>query len=133
MPLVFNHRVYGVLDVQSDQLNAFSGQDLLLFETLADAIAGAIRNADLYRSEQWRRQVGDSLREVAVLLSANASIDQVLEAILTELERNLPSDISAIWLIDEEDIYCAAVHGANAADLEQATTGNDIVHGNRPT
>ncbi len=119
MPLVFNNRVYGVLDVQSDQLNAFSGQDLLLFETLADAIAGAIRNADLYRSEQWRRQVGDSLREVAVLLSANASIDQVLEAILTELERNLPSDISAIWLLDEENIYCAAVHGANAADLER--------------
>ncbi len=119
MPLVFDGRVYGVLDVQSDQLNAFTTQDLMLFETLADAIAGAIRNADLYRSEQWRRQVGDSLREVAVLLSANASLEQVLEAILTELERNLPSDISAIWLLDEEDIYCAAVHGANAADLER--------------
>lgn len=119
MPLVFNEQVYGVLDVQSDQLDAFSGQDVTLFETLADAIAGAIRNADLYRSEQWRRQVGDSLREVAVLLSANASLDQVMEAILTELERNLPADISAIWLIDEDDIYCAAVHGARAADLER--------------
>lgn len=118
MPLVFNERVYGVLDVQSDQVDAFTGQDMMLFETLADAIAGAIRNADLYRSEQWRRQVGDSLREVAVLLSANASLDQVLDAILTELERNLPSDISAIWLLDDEDVYCAAVHGAKAADLE---------------
>lgn len=119
MPLVFDGQVYGVLDVQSDQLNAFTQQDALLFETLADAIAGAIRNADLYRSEQWRRQVGDSLREVAVLLSANASLEQVLEAILTELERNLPSDISAIWLLDEDDMYCAAVHGAKALDLER--------------
>ncbi len=119
MPLVFDGQVYGVLDVQSDQVDAFSQQDLLLFETLADAIAGAIRNADLYRSEQWRRQVGDSLREVAVLLSANASLEQVLEAILTELERNLPSDISAIWLLDEDDVYCAAVHGAKAIDLER--------------
>jgi serine phosphatase RsbU (regulator of sigma subunit)/putative methionine-R-sulfoxide reductase with GAF domain len=119
MPLVFDGQVYGVLDVQSDQVDAFSQQDMLLFETLADAIAGAIRNADLYRSEQWRRQVGDSLREVAVLLSANASLEQVLEAILTELERNLPSDISAIWLLDDDDVYCAAVHGANAADLER--------------
>jgi phosphoserine phosphatase RsbU/P len=74
----------------------------------------------LYRSEQWRRQAGDSLREVAVLLSANASIDQVLDAILTELERNLASDVAAIWLLDEEDIYCAAVHGARASDLELA-------------
>ena len=120
MPLIFNGQVYGVLDIQSDQLNAFSEDDKLLFEALADAIAAAIRNADLYRSEQWRRQVADSLREVAVLLSANASLEQVLHATLTELERNLPSDIAAIWLLDEDDIYCAAVHGANASDLNAA-------------
>ncbi|GAB4493069.1 MAG: hypothetical protein Fur0016_20970 [Anaerolineales bacterium] len=120
VPLVFSGQVLGILDVQSDQLNAFTEQDKLTIETLGDSIAAAIRNADLYRSEQWRRQVGDSLREVAVLLSANASLEQVLDAILTELERNLPSDISAIWLLDEETIYCAAVHGARASDLERA-------------
>ncbi len=120
MPLIFNGQVYGVLDIQSDQLNAFNEDDRLLFEALADSIAAAIRNADLYRSEQWRRQVSDSLREVAVLLSANASLEQVLDATLTELERNLPSDIAAIWLLDEEDVYCAAVHGANAKDLNEA-------------
>lgn len=120
MPLIFNGQVYGVMDIQSDQLNAFNEEDRLLFETLSDAIAAAIRNADLYRSEQWRRQVADSLREVAVLLSANASLEQVLDATLTELERNLPADIAAIWLLDQEDIYCAAVHGASAADLNNA-------------
>jgi len=120
VPLIFNGQVHGVLDVQSDQLNAFTEQDKLIIETLGDSIATAIRNADLYRSEQWRRQVGDSLREVAVLLSANASLDHVLDAILTELERNLPSDVAAIWLLDEEDLYCAAVHGARASDLERA-------------
>ncbi len=120
MPLIFNGQVYGVLDIQSDQLDAFNQDDRILFEALADAIAAAVRNADLYRSEQWRRQVADSLREVAVLLSANASLEQVLDATLTELERNLPSDIAAIWLLDQDDIYCAAVHGASAADLNTA-------------
>jgi serine phosphatase RsbU (regulator of sigma subunit)/putative methionine-R-sulfoxide reductase with GAF domain/anti-sigma regulatory factor (Ser/Thr protein kinase) len=120
VPLIFNGHVNGILDVQSDQLNAFTEQDQLIIEMLGDSIAAAIRNADLYRSEQWRRQVGDSLREVAVLLSANATLDQVLDAVLTELERNLPSDIAAIWLLDDEEIYCAAVHGARAAELEQA-------------
>ena len=120
VPLIFNGTVNGVLDVQSDQLNAFTAQDKLIIETMAGSIATAIRNADLYRSEQWRRQTADSLREVAVLLSANASLDQVMQAILTELERNLPSDIAAIWLLDDEDIYCAAVHGARASDLDLA-------------
>lgn len=120
VPLVFSGQVLGILDVQSDQLNAFTEQDKFIIETLGDSVAAAIRNANLYRSEQWRRQVGDSLREVAVLLSANASLEQVLDTILTELERNLPSDISALWLLDEENLYCAAVHGARASDLEQA-------------
>ncbi len=120
VPLMFSGQVYGVLDVQSDELNAFSEGDQILFETLADAIAAAIRNADLYRSEQWRRQVADSLREVAGLLSANATLDQVLDTILTELERNLPSDIAAIWLLDDEDIHLAAVHGAPALEIENA-------------
>jgi sigma-B regulation protein RsbU (phosphoserine phosphatase) len=120
VPLVFDKQVVGVLDIQSDRLNSFSDDDRVLFEALADYIAAAIHNADLYRSEQWRRQVADSLREVAGLLSANASLDQVLDAILTELERNLPCDVVSIWLLDEEDIYCAAVHGAAAMDLESA-------------
>lgn len=118
VPLTYNGQVLGLLDIQSDQLNAFSEHDRLVMETLGASVAAAIRNADLYRSEQWRRQVGDSLRDVAVLLSANASIDHVLDAILTELERNLPADISAIWLLDEDDIYCAAVHGAKAVDMQ---------------
>ena len=125
VPLLFDKRVIGVLDIQSDRLNAFSEDDRVLFEALGDYIASAIHNADSYRSEQWRRQVADSLREVAGLLSANASLDQVLDTILTELERNLPCDVASIWLLDEEDIYCAAVHGATAADLESARSGSE--------
>jgi len=125
VPLVFDKQIVGVLDIQSDRLNTFSEDDRVLFEALADYIAAAIHNADLYRSEQWRRQVADSLREVAGLLSANASLDQVLDAILTELERNLPCDIVSIWLLDEEDIYCAAVHGATAAEMESARVDSE--------
>ncbi len=124
VPLMVGGIVYGVMDVQSDQLDAFTEDDRMLFETLADGIAAAIRNADLYRSEQWRRQVGDSLREVAGLLSANASLEHVLDAILTELERNLPADISAIWLLDENDIHLAGAHGINPAEIERARLEN---------
>lgn len=118
VPLVYNGAVNGILDVQSDKPNAFDADDQSLLETLADSIAAAIRNADLYRSEQWRRQSGESLREVAVLLSANATLDQVLDSILTELERNLPADYSSIWLLDENNIHCAAAHGADPSSLE---------------
>lgn len=101
VPLKFGDKVLGILDIQSDQYNAFTEKDRFLIEGLADNIAVALRNAYLYRSEQWRRQVADSLREVAGLLSADVNLDKVLNAILVELERNLPCDLATIWLLDE--------------------------------
>lgn len=119
VPLLYGERVVGVLDIQSDQPNAFTEDDRVMFEAVAGTIAAAIRNADLYRSEQWRRQVADSLREVAGLLSDNVGVEQALEAILIELERNLPVDVSAIWLCDDDDLYLAAVHGADGNTIER--------------
>ncbi len=101
VPLVYGNEVLGVIDIQSDRLNEFSEEDRFLFEALADTIAVALRNAFLYRTEKWRRQVADSLHEVAGLLSADVDLDQVLDAILAELERNLPCDAAFIWLLDE--------------------------------
>lgn len=101
VPLKFGDKVLGILDIQSDQFNAFTENDRFLIEGLADNIAVALRNSYLYRSEQWRRQVAESLREVAGLLSADVNLDNVLNAILVELERNLPCDLATIWLLDE--------------------------------
>ncbi len=124
VPLIFNDDVIGLLDIQSDQLNAFTEDDRMMFEAVADTMAAAIRNADLYRSEKWRRQVSDSLREVAGLVSDNVGVDEVLETILAELDRNLPIDISAIWLLEDEELCLSAVHGADASQLESVCVSN---------
>jgi GAF domain-containing protein len=118
VPLIFNEKVVGLLDIQSDRVNAFTEDDQLMFEAVADTMAAAIRNADLYRSEQWRRQISDSLRDVAGLISTNVGVDEVLETILSELDRNLPIDVSAIWLLEEDELCLRAVHGYDAEELE---------------
>lgn len=120
VPLLFDHEVVGILDVQSDRLNAFTDEDSTIFEAIGGSIASAIHNADLYQSEQWRRRVADSLREVAVLLSANVGVEQVLDTILAELPNSLPVDVSTIWLFEDGDLYLAAVHGCDEESLEAA-------------
>jgi sigma-B regulation protein RsbU (phosphoserine phosphatase) len=120
VPLVFDGKVVGLLDIQTERVNAFTEDDQLIFEAVADNIAAAIHNADLYLTEQWRRRVGDSLREVAGLLSDNVGLDESLQAILTELGHNLPIDISAIWLLGDQDLYLAACSNCDIATLEQA-------------
>ncbi len=124
VPLLYDEEIVGVLDIQSDRPNAFTDDDRLIFEAIADNIATAIHNADLYRTEQWRRQVGESLQQVAGLISAEANVDDVLEAILSELDRNLPVDISAIWLLDEDELYLAACHNCDEDLLERLIYSN---------
>jgi serine phosphatase RsbU (regulator of sigma subunit) len=120
IPLLFDNRPVGVLDLQSDRLNAFTEDDRFLFHALADSVAVAIHNADLYQTESWRRQVADSLREVAGLVSADASLDDVLDAILKELQRNLPCDVASVWLQDGEELHLAHIHGADLFEVEAA-------------
>jgi len=56
----------GVLDVESQEKNAFDNEDILVIETLADQIAVAIENARLYQSLQEelmeRKQAEEALR-----------------------------------------------------------------------
>ncbi len=63
VPLKASGQILGVLDVQSDKLNAFDPSDITIFETLASQVAIAIENARLYGQvqEQARR---DSLTQV---------------------------------------------------------------------
>ncbi|MBN2388539.1 MAG: GAF domain-containing protein [Anaerolineales bacterium] len=118
VPLIYDNKVVGVLDLQSNETGAFLETDVFLFEALADSIATAIHNADLYHTERWRRQVADSLREVAGLVSADVSLDDVLDAVLRELERNLPCEVSAVWLLDGDSLYLAHVRGADPVEIE---------------
>jgi len=120
IPLIYDKRVIGVLDLQSDLKDAFTQDDCFLCEALADNVAVAIHNADLYRTERWRRQVADSLREVAGLISSEVGLQDVLDRILRELEGNLPCDVSAVWLLDGETLYLAQARGADSMEIDAA-------------
>ncbi|HSM23519.1 MAG TPA: GAF domain-containing protein, partial [Anaerolineaceae bacterium] len=47
-PLKIDKKTLGVLDIQSDKLNAFSENDIVVFNALANSIAIAVQGADLY-------------------------------------------------------------------------------------
>jgi len=132
IPLVFGKDVLGVLDLQSDQKNSFDEDDLQLFEGLAAGIAVSLRNANLFRSEKWRRQVADSFQDVAGLLSSNIELSDLLDRILVELERALPCNAAAIWLQDESSesepvLRLGAVHGTTQAKLAKLMEENPAV------
>jgi len=101
IPLAFNQEVFGVLDVQSAQTNAFDEADISLLTTLSASISIAIRNAKLYNAEKWRSRVAESLQSVARKLTDGSTLEEKFDFILECISAILPCDAAAIWLLDE--------------------------------
>lgn len=73
LPLRIGRRVLGVLDLQSDRLNAFDEEDVQTLQALADQLAIAIRNAELYESAQIARQQADEANRYKSVFLSNMS------------------------------------------------------------
>jgi len=101
VPIQMAGRVMGVIDVQSERPAAFTQEDLVLMQSLADAVAVALRNAMLYASERRRRDLAETLREVSTRLAAELDLDRVLADILEGLRRVMPLTRAAILLFEE--------------------------------
>ncbi len=114
LPLTFGGEVAGILDLQSNQTNAFKEEDLDLYTALADNVATALRNASLYKTQKWRTEIAESLRDVAGMLTKEAGLNDLLNTILNELAKLLPCEVSAIWLLNE------------SYDPEKASLSNEL-------
>lgn len=103
VPLIYGNQILGVLDVQSDKLNAFGPEDIEVLETLSAHIAIAINNANMYRSEVWRRQGAESLRDIALLLAENIELEDLFQTVFKKMQDLLPNTLASLWLLDVDD------------------------------
>ena len=74
VPLIHGKQVLGVLHLEHEHLNAFSQQDIVLAEPLADVMALAMHNARLYDQLEQRVQA-----RTADLLAANGQLEQEIQ------------------------------------------------------
>ena len=88
VPIKLGDAVVGVLDIESDEVDAFDGMDLFTAQTLADQIAIAVENARLYQET----------RDIAVLEERNRmareihdTLAQWFTGIILQLEVAEPS------------------------------------------
>lgn len=61
LPLVTHGEVIGAVSIQSSEIDAFSGQDITVLQTVANQLANAIENARLFK------QTEDALEEVKAM------------------------------------------------------------------
>jgi len=85
IPITAGEALLGVLDIQSENINAFENHDRIVMETLVDQIAAAIENARLYEATQ--KELRDRKRaEGQILLQATALEAAANAIVITDRE-----------------------------------------------
>lgn len=102
IPVFTGENLLGVLNVHADRVNFFSEEDQAILSTLAAQIAGSIQNAQLYQREQYRRQVADTLSDMARITGESLQLDEVVRRLLEQLPRLLTFGSAVIQLIEAQ-------------------------------
>lgn len=121
VPLEINEIVRGVVNVDSDQLDAFSETDLALLTELASQAATVIHNAFLYERSRIRADLFESFIAVGQAINSAVDLDDALAAITREACTLMSARTSALQLLDEsgDRLALVASHGAGEAYLNK--------------
>ncbi len=73
LPMLIGNRLIGVIDLQSEQINRFSEDDVEILTTLAEQMAIALRNAQLYEEAAKAREIAEQANRTKSTFLANMS------------------------------------------------------------
>jgi GAF domain-containing protein len=104
VPLLAGERVIGVLDVQSDQVDHFTADDIQIQSALATQVAVSLENARLFEETQA------TLAETAHLYQANRRINEV-------------SDLTEMMAVIAETSHVPALNQLYLATFEHGPAG----------
>jgi GAF domain-containing protein/DNA-binding response OmpR family regulator len=94
LPLIIQGKAIGALDVQSNNPNAFTPDDVAALTTLAAQISVAIDNANLYREAQDQANRMGLLFDITTSAAAAAKVSDALQRVADGLYRELvPRDV----------------------------------------
>ena len=118
VPIRLKEQVIGVLDVQSEQLNAFDDSDISVVQSLANQAAIAIDNARLFHAEQRRAEQFRVMSEVGQRMTSILDVDHLLTEIVSLIRDAFGYYLVDIALIEGDDLIVRAGVGDRFRDVE---------------
>jgi PAS domain S-box-containing protein len=106
-------RIVGVLDVQSERLDAFDESDLWAVQTLAEQISTAIRNAELFDQERKRREETAIVLEITRAVSSTLLLDEVFGTAASAIARAVGIGDVGMYLVNEAGTELLPQRGAD--------------------
>ena len=98
VPLMIGDELLGVLDVQSDRLNAFSDEDANIQTTLASQVATALQNAGSFAKAHQQAEREATLNVIGQKIQSATTVEAVLQIAARELGRALGAPLTIAQL-----------------------------------
>ncbi len=121
IPLKVSERIVGVLDVQSIQAYAFSEDNLRTLQILADQLAIAVVNSELFAETQEHLAQHRLLHHITTTAASGTTLDEALQSAVNGLQVTLGGDRVSILLADREkktlEVRAAVGYANNVFDL----------------
>ncbi|MBI1879290.1 MAG: GAF domain-containing sensor histidine kinase [Chloroflexi bacterium] len=111
VPIQLPEQLLGVLTITATQPNYFDDDDLAMLSIIADQTTFAITNARLYKVEQRRHRLANTLASVARNLNSTLDLREVLGLILEQLSLVVEYDSSSILLLEDDILSVRAARG----------------------
>lgn len=109
VPLRTGGRVLGSLNVESDQPNAFTYEDVDLLEAVAAQIGGPIASTRLYQEAQLlaeqvkrRNEHLTVLNAVARMAVSTLDVDRMLAAVIEQIQQGFGYDHVELYMVEED-------------------------------
>jgi signal transduction histidine kinase len=121
VPLEVNGEIRGVLNVDSDRVDAFSADDQELLQELAVQAAKVIHNTWLYEQLRLKARLFESLASVSRTINSTLNLDEALRVITHEACVLMQARMCSLMMLDEsrEWLDLRASYGAGKAYLKK--------------
>jgi len=121
VPLEVRGELRGVINVDSDRVDAFSAEDQELLQELAVQAAIVIHNTWLYEQLRLKLMLFESLSSVSRAISSTLNVDEALRTITREACDLMRARMCSLMLLDEEGEWLdlRASHGAGEAYINK--------------
>jgi PAS domain S-box-containing protein len=101
VPIRIHRAIFGAINAESVQPDAFSEEDERLLTTIAGNLATAIEKIQLLHTERQRRREAETLQKAAAGISSTLDQEQVINLILDELAKVVPHTSASVQFLKE--------------------------------
>ncbi len=102
LPLINWGRAIGAITIQSDRPRDFTQDDAAVLQTMADQVAIAINNAQLFEGEKRNTELMTTLRDIGLDFSAQLDLAALLETVVRRAAQLLDAPMGELLLMQPD-------------------------------